>query len=271
MSPKKEGIINQNLESRKSLFDQSVNKFDQNLDKINKKIEHISITTSKKIKDEFTFESITSSKEEEKKSPIHIQSKRTEIIHFYDNPNFTEICLCGDCFAKISINEDFCKKCYKAFEKPRFTSIIYLINVNNKIEKHFIELISNEIFFYEDESKEICTKILPIDSYFFTEREPIYFEEQKQVFPIEFRSRNSFIYICMPNENCRKEFKQYLSSFVNFKTITDFYDIKELIGMGSYSKVYRANHKTKNFECAIKVISKSKMSSAELEILMNEI
>ncbi|XP_012253785.2 ribosomal protein S6 kinase 2 beta isoform X1 [Athalia rosae] len=60
-----------------------------------------------------------------------------------------------------------------------------------------------------------------------------------------------------------------VSRYTNRSTITDEYDLKEAIGKGSYSVVYRAVHKCTRTEYAVKVIDKSKRDpSEEIEILL---
>ncbi|XP_046425120.1 ribosomal protein S6 kinase 2 beta isoform X2 [Neodiprion fabricii] len=60
-----------------------------------------------------------------------------------------------------------------------------------------------------------------------------------------------------------------LPGHINRAAITDEYDLKEAIGRGSYSIVYRAVHRGTRVEYAVKVIDKSKRDpSEEVEILL---
>lgn len=62
-----------------------------------------------------------------------------------------------------------------------------------------------------------------------------------------------------------------LRTTLNQQPIGELFEMHEIIGHGKFSVVYRATEKTTSEEFAMKVIKKSRMSTAEKELLRGEI
>jgi len=62
-----------------------------------------------------------------------------------------------------------------------------------------------------------------------------------------------------------------MKKIICYTNFLDFYDLKEIIGKGKFGVVHRAIHKKTKQNVAVKIMSKSKMEKADLELLFREI
>ena len=74
-----------------------------------------------------------------------------------------------------------------------------------------------------------------------------------------------------PDKNTYNEWVEKLKHVMNYQNILDKYILKEIVGKGKFSTVYRAIDKTNNKTVAIKIIDKRILKLNELDLIKTEI
>ena len=155
-------------------------------------------------------------------------------------------------------------------EKNNYNGFIYKLK-NGQMIKLFFKLFYKDLFFYKNESdskhqgmhnlsglflkEEATTKILDNITYY----------SFSIIFP-----RKKHTYYCTDKSEFRC-WKRCLKIATNYTNILKMYEIKEKIGVGSFSVVKLAINKITKEKVAVKIIDKNKMSSPILESALTEI
>ena len=75
----------------------------------------------------------------------------------------------------------------------------------------------------------------------------------------------------MPSSDLRDSWLQELKQATKQRNIKDYYQKENLLGKGSFGKVYKALNKGSNKKVAIKKIRKEGMKDTDYDMCMNEI
>jgi len=260
-------VEEESKEPKKSLFDLSMDKFTANLEKPVEFLPKLSLNNIGK--------GMNLNFGEEIKNDSNPGSSLTDFqtpqFKFFENSKFKELTICGDCFSTNEYSNFICKKCTVLNSLQPFSKYIFILNTNLQMERRFIEILSNEIYFYENELKTECLQILLLSSVIVTERRIFIFDNQKEFYPIEFNYNSYSEKIFLEKVEDRKELLGIISKEVNLKNFSTYYQIIQYIGGGKDSQVYKVFHKETKKEYAAKFIKKNDIELDQIELMRNEI
>jgi len=78
------------------------------------------------------------------------------------------------------------------------------------------------------------------------------------------------VYYCLSKED-KEKWVRAIKKVIGYSSLHDYYEIKEAIGKGKFGLVKSAIHKKSGKKVAVKVMSKSEMTTSDIELQMREI
>ena len=154
-------------------------------------------------------------------------------------------------------------------EKNNYSGYVYKIK-DGQMVKIFFKLFYKDLFYYKDESDTRHKGMYNLSGLFLKE-EPtkILYDITYYSFSIIFPKKKR-TYFC-DNKQEFKGWKKCLRVATNYSNILHMYEITQEIGKGSFSIVRLARNKVTNQKVAVKIVTKSKLSSPILESTLTEI
>ena len=154
-------------------------------------------------------------------------------------------------------------------EKNNYSGYIYKIK-NGKMIKIYFKLFYKDLFFYKNQIDSGHHGMHNLSGLFLKEEPTKILEDITYYsFSIIFPSKKH-IYYC-DNKTDFKNWIKYLRIATNYSNILQLYEIKEAIGIGSFSTVKKAINKVTHQYVAVKIMNKHKMNSSRLESALTEI
>ena len=154
-------------------------------------------------------------------------------------------------------------------EKNNFSGYVYKLK-SGQMTRLYFKLFYKDLFYYKNESDPHHQGIHNLSGLFFKEEatkildNTIYYSFSI-IFPIK-----KLTYFCTSKSEF-KGWKRCLRLATNYSNILQIYNISSVIGKGSFSIVKLAINKITKEKVAVKIINKSKLSSAMLESALTEI
>ena len=155
--------------------------------------------------------------------------------------------------------------------KTTYENWVYNIIKFNECEALYLTIINKDIFFYKSDKKKYFVNMHNLTGCFVQEGKIKKYLKGKELFPIEidmFIRGKEIIYYTDDKKKC-KEIVEKIQNAIGYKKFSDYYEIKEEIGKGSFGKVYLGLQKKTGLKVAIKTINRK--YSTKLEMLRNEI
>jgi hypothetical protein len=162
-------------------------------------------------------------------------------------------------------------------------SSIYIIqgsefnSVNPKFTKQHALFIDDDIFIFKDNKLDCLMKIYNLKSCQISDMDvkswgkiPYYFLGIRFVYNKELKTQYNFYILFTSKENATQA-TNIIHKNLNYKKISDFYEIKSTLGEGSFGTVLKAKCKKNGEIVAIKSIQKEKMKYNHNNLLQNEI
>lgn len=148
---------------------------------------------------------------------------------------------------------------------------------NPKFTKQHALFIDDDIFIFKDSKLDCLMKIYNLKSCQISELDikswgkiPYYYIGIRFVYNKESKNHYNFFILFTSKENATQAIN-IIHKNLNYKKISDIYEIKSTLGEGSFGTVYKAKNKKTGEIVAIKSIQKSKMKYNHNNLLQNEI
>ena len=154
-------------------------------------------------------------------------------------------------------------------EKNNYEGYLYK-DKKGFLEKIWSKLFFKDLFFYKEKNN--------IKHYFMHNLSGLFFKEEKSkifnnktyfCFSLTFPNKKR-IYYC-ENENEFQNWSKYLKIATKYSNLLEIYEIKEVLGQGSFSLVKLGINKFTKEIVAVKIMDKKKMNTARLESARTEI
>ena len=154
-------------------------------------------------------------------------------------------------------------------EKNNFCGYIYKL-ISGNMTRLYFKLFYKDLFYYKNESDPHHQGMHNLSGLFFKEEatkilDDIMYYSFSIIFPTK-----KHTYFCTSKSEF-KGWKRCLRLATNYSNVLQTYKISTTIGKGSFSNVKLAINKITKEKVAVKIIDKSKMSSAMLESALTEI
>ena len=154
-------------------------------------------------------------------------------------------------------------------EKNNFSGYIYKL-ISGNMTRLYFKLFYKDLFYYKNESEPHHQCMHNLSGLFFKEEatkilDDIMYYSFSIIFPTK-----KHTYFCTSKSEF-KGWKRCLRLATNYSNVLQTYKISTIIGKGSFSTVKLAINKITKEKVAVKIIDKSKMSSAMLECALTEI
>ena len=151
-------------------------------------------------------------------------------------------------------------------ENNNYEGYIYK-EINGKMKKMWFKLLYKDLFYYK-KKEDIKHKGMHNISGLFFKEEPMK-ERKYYSFSIIFPVKKHTYYTDSKEEY--QNWKRHLEIATNYSNILELYDIKEELGVGSFSVVKLGINKKTKEKVAVKIMNKKMMNSARLESARTEI
>ena len=157
-------------------------------------------------------------------------------------------------------------------EKNNYEGYLYKFNNKGKLAKIWFKLYYKDLFFYKDKSD--------IKHYGMHNLSGLFFKEEKennkiidnkifQCFSIIFPSKKRFYYC--DNDQEFLEWSKCLKLATKYSNLLEIYEIKDILGSGSFSLVKLGINTFTKEKVAVKIMDKKKMNTIRLESARTEI
>ena len=141
-----------------------------------------------------------------------------------------------------------------------------------KLKKAWYVVEKKEMYCYAMQTDKAYKKMRSLMSCFIKEELPEKTEEKIMIFPF------TIVYTNALSKKYYAESKiEYvkwcdtIKQMIGYSNLTDYYDIKEVLGQGKFGVVKVAIHKKSTKRVAVKMLKKSTMGEKDLELVRNEI
>jgi hypothetical protein len=193
-------------------------------------------------------------------SPSKFLKKEPKLCNFNLENGLISLALNGDNDTDISeIPDDI-----------RYENWVFKLTDNNKLKKYYLALIGQEIFYYKNDKKDELEGMHNLSGCFVIENSVKEIDGQTYYsFSINFSSKTRKYYIA--DEIEAHNWLDSLKSSIGYQSLHDFYSLSDDIGEGKFGVVKLGIHKNTDEKVAIKIIKKSLMNIADMELVRSEI
>ena len=166
------------------------------------------------------------------------------------------------------------KKSILPSEKNNYESYLYKINNNGlKVSQIWFKLFFKDLFYYKKKEDQKHYGMHNLSGLFFLECKDseIKFIGNKKYYPFEivFPTRKHKYYC--DNEKDLQNWTKYLKIATEYSNIEKIYEIKDILGSGSFSMVKLGINKITKEKVGVKIMNKEKMNTSRLESARTEI
>ena len=157
-------------------------------------------------------------------------------------------------------------------KKPIIKHEGYMIKISDekKLKKIYFRLIGRDLYYFKKKEDTEHKGVHNLSGIYIEECKKIKIDNKTYYcFNIIFPQKTRTYYF--DNEIDYKTWLTKLKLAIEYKSLLEKYEIKRKIGKGQFGLVKYGIHKEKKREVAIKIISKKKMSSSDLELAKTEI
>eukprot|EP00826_Nyctotherus_ovalis_P038489 TRINITY_DN3608_c0_g1_i13.p1 TRINITY_DN3608_c0_g1~~TRINITY_DN3608_c0_g1_i13.p1 ORF type:complete len:478 (+),score=112.60 TRINITY_DN3608_c0_g1_i13:1167-2600(+) len=190
-------------------------------------------------------------------------------------PQFSVYCECGNL---CDAGQTQCSMCQQKQEPVEISGSLYIPD-NNELKLIWIHLINKEIYcklpalkigFNKKEDTEHF-KIIQLSGTFIKEQEFSHTYDGKKLYPFNLHIQKKKRQFYAETVETRERWLKAIRKAIGYSSFFNFYDVKGLIGKGSFAEVRAAEHKLAKRKFAVKILKKSQMAEKQLEQARTEI
>jgi hypothetical protein len=146
---------------------------------------------------------------------------------------------------------------------------VYKLTETNKLKKYWIALIGKDIYYYKSDKKEDLQGMHNLSGCFIKENSEKLIDGQTYYsFSVIFSSKTRNYYTT--NRDEMKKWISCLKDAIGYQSFFDFYTLSDDIGEGKFGVVKLGIHKKTDEKVAIKIIKKTAMTLADMELVRSE-
>jgi len=161
-----------------------------------------------------------------------------------------------DSFIDFEVNEQVTKQ----------EGNLYRIDSASKLKLYYFTLIGNQFYWFKKKG-DIQHKRMHNLVGVYVEMEPKVIQQGKTLYPFNlmFPPNKTRRYYALTETECT-QWVNLIKTTIGYTSVTDFYEIKNLLGKGKFGEVKLAIHIKTNKKVAIKIIKKSALNALEMEL-----
>jgi hypothetical protein len=146
---------------------------------------------------------------------------------------------------------------------------VYKLTESNKLKKYWIAIIAKDIYYYKSEKRDDLQGMHNLSGCFIKENSEKLMDGQTYYsFSVIFSSKTRNYYTTSREE--MKKWINCLKDAIGYQSFFDYYTLSDDIGEGKFGVVKLGIHKKTSEKVAIKIIKKTAMTLADMELVRSE-
>ena len=142
--------------------------------------------------------------------------------------------------------------------------------INGKFKELWFKLVYKDLYYYKNKNEKVHRGMHNLSGLFLkTEGLQIIQGKKMYCFSIAFSSKNR-LYYC-DNEDDYNKWVEVLKKATGYTNLLDIYEVKQKLGKGKFGLVKLAINKETKEKVSVKIMKKSSMDNADLELVRTEI
>ena len=152
-------------------------------------------------------------------------------------------------------------------KKVHYENWVYKLTENKCLKKFYLVILNKDLYYYKDKEKIKFLGMHNLSGCYIQEGEEIesiFIENQKfYIFEINFHNKSKIRKYYTPNLEICKKFIKKIKETIGYMKLTDYYELKDVLGKGKFGVVNLGMHKKTKQKVAIKIINKDSIISVE--------